>query len=72
LDETLVDGLDRLATERHTNRSELLRRGVLAVLEAGDLRRADIDHQRSYRQLPQDPLIVEAAARMARETAPEW
>jgi metal-responsive CopG/Arc/MetJ family transcriptional regulator len=72
LDDDLVERLDRLATNRGTNRSELLRRGALAVLEADDLRQADLVLQDAYKRVPQDPELVEAAARLAAETAPRW
>ena len=72
LDDELVARLDRLADEQGTNRSELLRRGAAAVLEASDMTRADRHLQDSYRRLPQDPAIVTAAARMAAQNAPEW
>jgi metal-responsive CopG/Arc/MetJ family transcriptional regulator len=72
LDDDLVERLDRLATSRGTNRSELLRRGALAVLEADDLRQADLALQDAYRRVPQDPELIEAAARLAAETAPRW
>ena len=72
LDDDLVARLDHMASERGTNRSELLRRGALAVLIADDLHQADLELQDAYRRLPQDPEFVEAAARLAAETAPEW
>lgn len=72
LDDDLVTRLDRLATNRGTNRSELLRRGALLVLEADDLRQADLALQDAYRRIPQDPELIEAAARLAAETAPRW
>lgn len=72
LDDGLVSRLDRLASECGTNRSELLRRGALAVLEAEDLRQADTELQDAYRRVPQDPEVVKAAARLAAETAPDW
>jgi len=72
LDDDLVERLDRLATNRGTNRSELLRRGALAVLEADDLRQADLVLQDAYKRVPQDPDLVAAAARLAAETAPRW
>jgi len=37
LDDDLVSRLDHLASERGTSRSELLRNGAIAVLEAADL-----------------------------------
>ncbi len=72
LDDDLVARLDRLATDRGTNRSELLRRGALAVLEADSLQQADDALRVAYRRIPQDPELVEAAARLAAETAPRW
>lgn len=72
LDDELVRRLDKLADEQGTNRSELLRRGATAVLEAAELAVADRDLQGSYRSLPQDPAVVSAAARLAAQTPPEW
>lgn len=72
LDDDLVTRLDRLAKERGTNRSELLRRGAVAVLDAEELRQADVELQAAYRFTPQDPIVVEAAARLATETIPNW
>ena len=72
LDDDLVDRLDRLAAEQHTSRSELLRRGAAAVLEAAALTAADRQLQEAYRHVPQDPAIVAAAAHLAAITAPEW
>jgi hypothetical protein len=64
--------LDRLAASAGTSRSELLRRGALAVLEAAEIAEADQRLVAAYRRQPQDPAIVEAVARLAAETAPEW
>jgi metal-responsive CopG/Arc/MetJ family transcriptional regulator len=72
LDDNLVARLDRLAAERGTNRSELLRKGALAVLDAEELRQSDAQLQASYRFTPQDPIIVEVAARLASATIPNW
>ena len=72
LDDDLVARLDRLAADRGMNRSELLRRGALAVLEADELRQADGALQDAYRRIPQDPQLIEAAARLAATTAPRW
>jgi metal-responsive CopG/Arc/MetJ family transcriptional regulator len=72
LDDDLVARLDRFAADRGTNRSELLRRGALAVLEAEDLRQADDELQAAYRRTPQDPALVQSAARLAAQTAPGW
>jgi metal-responsive CopG/Arc/MetJ family transcriptional regulator len=72
LDDDLVARLDQLASERGTSRSELLRRGAVAVLEADQLRQADLELQDTYRRIPQDPQLVESAARLAAQTVPEW
>ncbi len=72
LDDELVARLDALADSQGVSRSELLRRGARAVLEAEELARADEELRAAYRRRPQDPAIVEAAARLAAETAPEW
>lgn len=72
LDDELVKRLDDLAADQGTNRSELLRRGALAVLTAAELESADRQLQAAYRREPQDPVLVEAATRLAASTAPEW
>jgi metal-responsive CopG/Arc/MetJ family transcriptional regulator len=72
LDDELVARLDQLAEQQGTNRSELLRRGAAAVLEAAEHAEADRALQAAYRRLPQDPAIVTAASRLAAQTAPEW
>jgi metal-responsive CopG/Arc/MetJ family transcriptional regulator len=72
LDDDLVDRLDRLAEAEGTNRSDLLRQGAAAVLEAAELAAADQDLQAAYRRAPQDPALLTAAARLAALTAPEW
>jgi metal-responsive CopG/Arc/MetJ family transcriptional regulator len=72
LDDELVERLDRLADQQGTSRSDLLRRGAAAVLEASELAAADRELQESYRRIPQDPAVVAAATRLAAHTAPEW
>jgi metal-responsive CopG/Arc/MetJ family transcriptional regulator len=72
LDDELVARLDALAEALGTNRSELLRRGAQAVIEAHELADADRRLVDAYREQPQDPAIVEAAARLASETAAPW
>lgn len=72
LDDELVSRLDTLAAKAGTSRSELLRRGAVAVLEAAALAEADQQLIDAYRRQPQDPAIVAAAARLAAQTAPEW
>ncbi len=72
LDGELIERLDRLADKQGTSRSELLRRGAAAVLEAAENAEADRALQDAYRRIPQDPAIVAAASRLAALTAPEW
>jgi metal-responsive CopG/Arc/MetJ family transcriptional regulator len=72
LDDELVGRLDELAAAQGTSRSELLRRGAVAVLDAADLARADRELQEAYRRVPQDPSLVKSARRLAARTAPEW
>lgn len=72
LDDELVSRLDALASAEGTNRSELLRRGALTVLEAADLTAADRELQEAYRQVPQEVALAKAARRLAARTAPEW
>jgi metal-responsive CopG/Arc/MetJ family transcriptional regulator len=72
LDDELVARLDRLADEQGTNRSELLRRGAAAVLEAAELAASDRQLQEAYRRVPQDPMVVASAARLSALAAPDW
>jgi predicted transcriptional regulator len=72
LDDELVRRLDALAAKAGISRSELLRRGAIAVLEASELAEADQALIDAYRRQPQDPAIVAAAARLAAQTAPKW
>lgn len=72
LDDDLVRRLDALAEAQRTSRSELLRRGAAAVLEASDIADADRTLREAYRRIPQDPVVATAAARLAASTAPEW
>lgn len=72
LDDRLVEDLDVLARELGLSRSELVRRGAQAVLDADALTKADIRLQNSYQSVPQDEVIIAAGARLARETMPLW
>ncbi len=72
LDDDLVERLDKLAAELDTNRSELLRRGAQAVINAEELADADRQLQLAYRRQPADPALVQSARRLAAETAPAW
>ena len=72
LDDGLVERLDRLARTLGTNRSELLRRGAQAVLDAQDLVEADRELVAAYRRLPPELALAESAARLAARTTPAW
>jgi len=72
LDDDLVAHLDQLAKTLGTNRSELLRRGAQAVIEAEDALVADRHLVASYRRQPPDAALVRSAARLAARTAPTW
>jgi metal-responsive CopG/Arc/MetJ family transcriptional regulator len=72
LEDELVDRLDRLAHAEGTSRSDLLRRGAAAVLEAAEQLKADGELRDAYRRIPQDPAFVASARRLAGETTPEW
>ena len=72
LDDELVEQLAEIAKMRGTSRSELLRRGARAVIEAEELVAADAELLEAYRRLPQDPALVQSAIRLASRTAPSW
>jgi len=72
LDDDLVERLDQLAASMDVSRSELLRRGALAVLEAARLGQAERALIAAYQREPQDPVLVATARRLAAETVPEW
>lgn len=72
LDDKLVERLDALAANLGTNRSELIRRGAQAVLDAEELGEADRQLQLAYRRQPQDPALLQSARRLAAETSPTW
>ena len=72
LDDDLVEQLDSLATLLGTNRSELLRRGAHAVINAEDLAAADRELEAAYRRQPADPALIQSARRLAAQTAPAW
>lgn len=72
LDDKLVAELDKAAKQDGVSRSELLRAAAVALLEARRIRRLERRLVDAYRQIPQDPVLVEAARRLAAETAPDW
>lgn len=65
LEDDLVEQLDQIAEDHGTNRSELLRRGARAVIEAEDLAAADRRLVAAYQRQPPDPALVQSAARLA-------
>lgn len=70
LDDELVAELDRVANREGASRSELIRRGVRALLEAGDEVEAVRELVESYRRVPQEAWIVEAGEDLAAEILP--
>jgi predicted transcriptional regulator len=72
LDDELVARLDRVAASHRTSRSELLRRGAYAVLEAEEMADADRQLRDAYRRKPVDPQLLQSARRLAAENSPEW
>jgi metal-responsive CopG/Arc/MetJ family transcriptional regulator len=72
LDDDLVARLDELAAQLGTNRSELLRRGAAAVINAEELATADRELITGYQRQPPDPALVQSARRLAGRTAPAW
>ena len=72
LDDDLVEQLDALATDLGTNRSELMRRGAQAVLDAEGLATADRELRAAYLRQPADPALVQSARRLAAKSALAW
>lgn len=72
LDDHLVEKLDELAGRAGVSRSELLRRGALAVLAADEWARADERLVEAYQKYPPDAALLEASQRLASETSLEW
>jgi metal-responsive CopG/Arc/MetJ family transcriptional regulator len=72
LDDDLVEHLDQLAKTLGTNRSELLRRGAQAIIDAEDTLVADRELIAAYRRQPPDPALLRSAARLAARTTPAW
>jgi metal-responsive CopG/Arc/MetJ family transcriptional regulator len=72
LDDELVEQLDRIAKTLGTNRSELLRRGAKAVIDADAERANDIELIAAYKRQPPHGALIRSAARLAAKTAPTW
>lgn len=72
LDDELIERLAVIADAEGTSRSELLRRGARAVIEAADLMAADAQLIAAYQREPHDQAFVEAATQLAARTATPW
>ena len=72
LDDKLVAQLDKAAKQDGVSRSELLRTAAIALLEARRVTRLERQLIDAYQKVPQDPVLVEAARRLAAETSPNW
>ncbi len=72
LDDDLVKRLDELAKRAEVSRSELLRRGAVAILKADEWAQADERLIEAYKRYPPDAALLEASLRLAAETVPEW
>lgn len=72
LEDELVARLDEVAGRLEVSRSELLRRGAAAILEADELTQADIRLVDAYKKNPPDAALAESARRLAAEISPEW
>jgi metal-responsive CopG/Arc/MetJ family transcriptional regulator len=72
LDEKLVSELDKAAAQDGVSRSQLLRTAAMALLESRRIRRMEKKLQEAYRETPQDPVLIEAARRLAAEATPRW
>ena len=72
LDDELIERLAEIAAAEGTSRSALLRRGAHAVIDAAEAAAADAELVAAYRRQPQDPALIDAAQRLAAETAPQW
>jgi Arc/MetJ-type ribon-helix-helix transcriptional regulator len=67
LDESMVRALDAQARRAGVSRSELIRRGVSALLEAGNEADAVRAMVEAYMRLPQGPAWAESSEQMASE-----
>jgi hypothetical protein len=72
LEDELVERLDEIARRLEVSRSELLRRGAAAILDADALAQADKRLTDAYKHAPPDAALLESARRLAAETSPEW
>jgi len=62
----------RPSAQEGVSRSELIRRASLALIEATKIRKLEKRLVDAYTRVPQDPVLVETARRLAAETTPNW
>ena len=72
LDAALERALDEAAAQEGVSRSELIRRASLALIEAKKIRKLEKALVDAYTRVPQDPVLVETARRLAAGTTPDW
>ena len=72
LDDKMVAELDKAAEQEGVSRSELIRWAAAALIEARKIRRLEEKLVDAYTRVPQDPVLIETARRLAAETTPRW
>jgi metal-responsive CopG/Arc/MetJ family transcriptional regulator len=72
LDDALVSRLDRVASALDVSRSELIRRGVDAYLDACEEAGDDARTVAAYLRVPEDPAELAAFEALAAQAWPEW
>jgi len=72
VDEDVLLRLNQVAEDLLMNRSELLRRGVLALISAHEQAVADREFVTAYQRAPQDAAFIQALQRAALDAIPDW
>ena len=72
LDDKLVAELDKAARQTASAAVNSCVAQQQLSLEARKVRKAEYKLVEVYKRVPQDPAFVEAARRLAAETAPDW
>ena len=72
LDDALVGRLDRVASALDVSRSELIRRGVDAYLDACEEAGDDARTVTAYVRVPEDPAELAAFEALALQAWPDW
>jgi metal-responsive CopG/Arc/MetJ family transcriptional regulator len=72
LDDALVGRLDRVASALDVSRSELIRRGVDAYLDACEEAGEDARTVAAYLRIPEDPAELAAFEALALQAWPDW